>query len=418
VAPATPDRGGRVVFSAAIGSGTGLTGMLFYALGVLINPLCDTFGWSRAEVSAAKTILTTSFIVTAPLIGQLVDRVGARRVALVSLPLFALAMLAMTQAGPSLESYYLLLLLLALTGCGTTPLVWTRAVATWFEARRGVALALTLIGPGVMAIFTPVLLDTLIRRYDWRAAFIAMAAFAGLTLLPVGLYFRENRGDSGERVAATGSGLSPALALGTSVADALRTGRFWQLTFGFTLIGGVVSSLTVHLVPILVDVGLARAGAVRIAGVIGLAVIGGRLLTGFLVDRLPPPWVAAAFLAMPIAGCLLLLTASVSTAHAVAAVICVGLAAGSEVDLLPYLTARYFGLRSYGRIYGLIFVAFYAGAGVGPLWLGHRFDVDGTYARALQLVVPVVAIGAAAIGMLGVTAGPALRISGAARRPQ
>jgi predicted MFS family arabinose efflux permease len=300
----------------------------------------------------------------------------------------------MTQVGPSLESYYLLLLLLALAGCGTTPLVWTRAVATWFDARRGSALALTLIGPGVMAVFTPVLLDTLIRRYDWRAAFVAMAGFAALTLLPVGLFFRENRGRAAVPV---------ALQSGATVAEALCTRRFWQLSFGFTLIGGVVSSLTVHLVPILIDVGLARGSAVRIAGVMGVAVIVGRLLTGFLVDRLPAALVAALFLAMPIGGCLLLIGGPVSTALAVAAVLCIGLAAGSEVDLLPYLTARYFGLHSYGRIYGLIFVAFYAGVGIGPLWLGHRFDVDGNYAEGLRIVVPVLATGAVAIGTLART---------------
>jgi MFS family permease len=385
----------RVVLAAGIGSGAGITGMSIYSLSILINPLCDAFGWSRAEVSAAKTILTASFVLAAPIIGYLADRVGVRLIALWSLPLFALAMLAMTQVGPGIGSFYLSLTVLGLTGCGTTPLVWTRAVATWFQQRRGLALALTLIGPGVMAVVTPLLLETLILRFDWRAAYVTMAAFAALTLIPVGLFFRENRGQPSRPLAV------PALQAGLSVAEAVRSPRFWQFVFGFTLIGAVVSSLTVHLIPLVTDVGLRRAVAVQIAGVLGIAIICGRLITGYLVDRLHPPYVAAAFLSMPILGCLILISGSVSTALAVLAVICVGLAAGSEVDLVPYLTARYFGLKSFGKIYGWVFVAFYAGVGVGPLWLGHMYDVYGSYARAITLVIPILAIGVVAIAALG-----------------
>ncbi len=285
-----------------------------------------------------------------------------------------------------------------MVGGATTPLVWTRAVATWFKQKRGLALALTLSGPGVVGVVTPLLLDTLIQRYDWRAAYITMGCFAALALIPIGLFFRENR------VAAAPAGSTTptaATAIGMTVREALRTRWFWQIASAFVLIGGVVSALMVHLVPLIMDAGLGRPLAVRIAGVLGIAVIFGRLLTGWLVDRFHPPYVAAAFLIMPVFGCLLLTIGSVTPTTVILAVACIGFAAGSEVDLVPYLTARYFGLKAYGKIYSWMFIAFYAGVAVGPLMLGRAYDRDGHYDAGLLLAIPVLVAGVALVATLG-----------------
>ena len=298
-------------------------------------------------------------------------------------------------------------------GGATTPLVWTRAVATWFREKRGLAMALTLSGPGVIGVVTPTLLDSLIERFDWRAAYITMGCFAALALIPVGFWFRENRaaapvsdaarpagGSPSAMPAAAATTVSPA-ASGHSVREALRTRWFWQIALAFVLIGAVVSALMVHLVPLMMDAGLGRTLAVRIAGVLGLSVIFGRLLTGWLVDRFHPPYVAAAFLVMPVFGCLLLAGETVTPLVVICAIAFIGLAAGSEVDLVPYLTARYFGLRAYGKIYSWMFIAFYAGVAVGPLLLGRIYDRDGHYDAGLMLAIPVLLAGVALVATLG-----------------
>jgi len=299
-------------------------------------------------------------------------------------------------------------------GGATTPLVWTRAVATWFREKRGLAMALTLSGPGVIGVVTPTLLDSLIERFDWRAAYVTMGCFAALALIPVGFWFRENRVAAPVSDAVRPAGVArpaiPAIAStaaaastasGYSVREALRTRWFWQIALAFVLIGAVVSALMVHLVPLMMDAGLGRTLAVRIAGVLGLSVIFGRLLTGWLVDRFHPPYVAAVFLAMPVFGCLLLAGETVTPLVVICAIAFIGLAAGSEVDLVPYLTARYFGLRAYGKIYSWMFIAFYAGVAVGPLLLGRIYDRDGHYDAGLLLAIPVLLAGVALVATLG-----------------
>ncbi len=387
----------RVVMAAALGAAAGITGMSVYSLSVLLGPLSEAFGWSRTEVSAAKTILTAGFVLTAPFVGYLADRVGVRHLALVSLAALAVGFFAMTQLGPNIYLFYAALFGLAVAGGATTALVWTRAVATWFHRSRGMALAFTLTGPGLVGVITPTLLDAMIQRYDWRAAYVIMGVFALAVLGPLALFFFENR----QVDSIGGTPRDAALGTGMTVAEALRSRWFWQLGAGFLLVGAVVSALMVHLVPLIIGAGVTRNIAVRVAGAFGFAVIFGRLLTGWLVDRFHPPWVAAFFLAMPVAGCLVLAGKPESIPVVIFAVACIGLAAGSEVDLVPYLAARYFGLKSYGRIYGWLFVVFYIGVGLGPLYLGYCFDRDGNYLFALKTVIPVLLAGVAIVATLG-----------------
>lgn len=387
-----------VVMAAAVGVGAGVTGATIFSLGIFINPLSDAFGWSRTEASAAKTFITLGFVVTAPFIGYLADRLGVRAIGLVSMTALALAMLGMTRMNGEVGVYYAALFAMALAGCGTTPLVWTRGVATWFDRQRGLALGLTLTGSGLAGVIVPPALGGLIDTYGWQAGYVGMAGAALLALVPIGFLFHENG-----RQKKTSTAPRPAVALnaGLGLAEALRTLRFAKIGLGFLVVGAAISSLTVHLIPLLTDSGMSRELAVRIAGLLGVAVILGRVGTGWLVDRVHPPLVAGVFLCMPIVACALLASGPDSVALVMVAAACIGLAAGSEVDLVPYLTARYFGLKAYGKIYGSVFVLFYAGVGVGPLFLGWMYDRNGDYVAALLVAIPVLAAGAALIASLG-----------------
>jgi MFS family permease len=111
--------------------------------------------------------------------------------------------------------------------------------------------------------------------------------------------------------------------------------------------------------------------------------------------------VAAFFLAMPIVGCVLLSGSTLPVWLVVVAAMFIGLAAGSEVDLVPYLTARYFGLKAYGKLYGWVFVFFYAGVGIVPPIFGRVFDINGNYDIALQFAIGALVIGVVTIATLG-----------------
>lgn len=390
----------KVVMAAAMGTCCGVTGFIIYSLGIMTQPLEQAFGWSRTEFSASKSFITLGFVMTAPFVGVIADRFGVRKIAMLSLVAYAVAMAAMTQITSDIRIYYAGLLLVALAGSCTTPLVWTRGVATWFERRRGLALGLTLTGSGIAGFLAPPMLSGLMDRWGWQAGYVGMAAAAAFALIPVYFFFFEN-GRQRATANAPPPSKSVALHTGLSVPEALRSRRFWQIGLAFMLIGGAVSALNVHLVPMLTDGGMARETAVSVAGLLGITVILGRVGTGFLVDRFHAAYVAGISLAAPIIGCMLLDGTGAPLWMLALAAITIGLAAGSEIDLVPYLTARYFGLKAYGKIYGLIFVLFYSGVGIWPLTLGYLYDLNKNYDAALQWTMLVLAIGVALVSTLG-----------------
>lgn len=390
--------GWKVVLAASVGVGVGITGVNTYSLSVFLNPLSEEFNWSRTETSAAKTFLTLGYVLTAPLIGYLADRFGPRKIGLASMGGVVAGMLAMTQMTGQIEVYYLFYFLLALLGCATTPLVWTRGVATWFLEKRGLALGLTLTGSGLAGLIAPWYIGTLIDRFGWQGGFVGMAALAAIGLIPIYFFFYENT----HAPNAPTSAARPAIPRsGRDVREALRSRHFWQISLAFAVIGGTVSALVVHMVALLTDAGISRDVAVSFAGLMGFAVVVGRLGTGYLVDKFHPPYIAGFFLMMPAIGCLILAGEPQSVALFAIAALSFGLAAGSEVDLLPYLSARYFGLKDYGKIYGWVFVFFYAGVGIGPPALGFMFERDGDYLGALLICAPLLAAGALTVAALG-----------------
>ena len=132
------------------------------------------------------------------------------------------------------------------------------------------------------------------------------------------------------------------------------------------------------MVPLLTDRGIPTSTATAVLSAAGLALVAGRLLAGYLLDRIFAPYVAVAFFLAPLAGILLLLLGSSPSVAAIATVL-VGVGLGAEVDLMAFLLSRYFGMRAFGEIYGYLFALFMLGAGAGPFAMGVSFDATGSY---------------------------------------
>lgn len=371
--------------AATLGSGMGASSLIFYSLGVFVAPLQAAFGWSRGDVSSAMIYSSAGLVLAAPALGFLIDRVGERRIALASIPCFAGVVYALSLLEGSLAAFYGCFFLAAVLGCGTTPILYTRAVAGHFDRARGLALGITLAGPGTAAIVLPPFVVGVIEDGAWRSGFRVLALIALAAWPLVWLWLRPARPPAGAASAATpGSGRRAAL----------RSRIYWTLAVCFALVAMAASALVVHMVPMLRDAGLDAAHAARVASLIGLGVILGRLLIGWLIDRLFAPRVAAAIFTVAALGCVLL--ASGGPREAPVAAFLIGFALGAEVDLMAYLTSRYFGLRHYGFLYGTVYSCFWIGIASGPALAGRLYDATGGYAIALWSIVGLFAAGAVA----------------------
>jgi len=382
-----------IVVASAVGLGLGITGLPFYSMGQFLRPLSQQFGWGRAAISGAALCLSIGSVITSPIIGRVVDRIGVRRVALVSMPATALGFFALALNSGSLVAFYATWLAISFLGCGTTPVVWTRAISTWFNRQRGLALGVTLCGTGVAALIAPLILGRLIVRYGWRAGYVSEGVGILLLAWPLAWLFLRERGEVTGH--ASGGPLRPVTSRsGASRRDAFRSPNFWRLFIGIFIIAIVLSGLIVHLVPMMLDHGLTLAHATQIMSLLGFAIISGRLAIGFLLDRLPPALVALALLMLPAIACWLL----VSGGSPLVATILLGLATGADTDLLPYLTSRCFGLRNYAELFGWLLSAASLGGGLGPVLAGRVHDASGNYDIALYAGLFMAITGALLIG--------------------
>ena len=392
-------RGWRILLASSVGIASGLSGIAFYTFGVFIVPLEEAFGWTRGQVSVAASFLIVGTAITAPIVGTIIDRYGARRVGITSTLLLALGYFSLTQLGTSIALFYAAWLLLALIGGGTTPVVWTRAINIWFDRGRGLALGLTLAGSGLTGIFGPPFCTALIERYGWQGGYVGVGALILFVAVPILYFFFKERAPHMEAQSATGA--ANIQMPGYTLQQSLRTVPFWIIAGGFFLVSACVAGLLINIVPMLIDRGLSRLEAAGIASTLGIAVVLGRVGIGYLIDHVHAPLVARVLLVLTAVGCGLLTLEGTPNWVAVVSVMSMGLAAAAEVDLVAYLTSRYCGLKAYGKIYGCQTTAFYLGAALGPIAVGIAYDHFGGYMEVLYTAAGILVFGALVVGSLG-----------------
>jgi MFS family permease len=387
-----------VVLAAALGHSA--TTLPVYSLGPFIVPLQQEFGWTRAQISLGGTITLAVSALLGLAVGLLIDRWGPRRVGLIGMVVMCSAYALLSTVSTNILSWFLHWALLGICGSWIQPTIWSGAVATRFDASRGLAIALTVSGAGIGAAVLPPLATFLIADYGWRGGFIGIAAIWATVALPIiFLFFRgaqdgQKARNRGERQAA-GDALP-----GLTIAQGLRSPVLYKLGlagmfFSFSAVG-----LIVHFVPVLESLGVARMTAAGIAGIIGLTSIAGRLATGFLLDRLPGDKVAMGALFLPTIAAALILSSHSTAGLSMAAAI-LGLSLGSEFDVLMYLATRHLGLKRFGMLFAVIMVFLAIGSASGPVVAGAIFDQFGSYTPYIWLLFPVVTVASLLIGFLG-----------------
>jgi MFS family permease len=374
----------RSLAGCTIAASVGTIGLNAYTSGTFVPELVAKVGYSREQLSVATLLLSGTVALVAPLVGQAVDQWGAFRVIAFAVIGEVLGFFLLGTVPADFAWYASAMVLLALLGAGTTPPSFSRIVTSQFDRRRGLALGLMISGLGVTSITAPMLLTQVIARVGWRGGYLSLSAlvliFGAIGLLLIRSDFVSARAHPVPAVSQSGDW------------SALKRPLYWYLLLCFAapaLFGG---GYLLHLISILRERGFSPAQAAQIQALVGFAIIAGRLLSGLAMDRLFAPYVAAGAFMITALGTTLLLSSQAPLLCLAA--LGIGLTIGAELDILALTLSRYFGLASFGRLYGLAYSVMILAGGCSPVMIA-KLARAGDYTSGI--IVSAVGIFAAAV---------------------
>lgn len=371
--------------------GTTSVNVLFNIVG---EPMSAEFGWDRSTISNGLSIETVFVGISIVVLGFLIDRFGPRLPSVPMALLFGVGLMAMAAMPANTTLFYLLCVIIGAGAGAVNPVAHSTVVSAWFKDRRGLALGILMAGLGACGVIMPYIANWVLSWGSWRLTFLIVGALC--TVIPVGVYAfvtRMPETHDAERMAARAQGTTAGESLWT-IAKKYR--QFWLLSLSIFLVSSATFGLMSAVVPMTTDKGIAQAAAVTALSVLSLASVGARLVTGYLLDRIYAPIVAAAIFAICAVGVFILIS-STSPGLIILGAALVGLGLGAEGDVLAYMCSRYFPQHSYGRVLGFIYFLYAQGSAFGIFLLGQIFRATGSYQSA---ALPIIGLVVIAIGCL------------------
>jgi len=370
-----------IVATAAVGMSTGPGQFAFGSLGLFMIPLGEEFGWNRTEISLALTFFTASLALSIPIIGKFVDQLGSRKVLLPSFVVFAVLLASIPVFANQLWILFLLFLLIGSLAAGANALPYLRSISAWFDRRRGLAIGIAMGGSGMGFVYVPPMVQYMIDTYGWRSGYFMLAAVSLVVAVPL-VYFVLREAPSAREIEDSDE-LQQATISENSVTSIplsllLKRPLLWQLFLIFCLLSFCLYGVLSHIVPMLSDRGMTPGKAALVMSTLGMSIVVARIAIGYLIDRFFAPFVAAICFLVSAIGVSLLATGAIDALAFVAAVF-IGFSMGAEMDMLAFLTGRYFGVENFGQVYGILFTSFLIGTSIGPVVYGMAYESTGSY---------------------------------------
>ncbi|HEV8265980.1 MAG TPA: MFS transporter [Gemmatimonadales bacterium] len=373
-----------------------IVGIALYGLPFFYDFMVRDFAWSRAQVTSGNAI---SKLLVGPLFGflagWLIDRFGPRRLMLAGILMAGTALVGLGMIG-TLAGFYLFYVFNALGYVCGGPLPNQVLLSRWFTAARGRAMGFAYLGIGIGGASVPFLAVWLTQRVGWQGALQVLGALIIVVALPLALLVREAPDDS-PRGTPSPEPLAPSPA---SIGPVLRSPAFYLLLAGSMCSIAAVGGTNQHLKLFLsLDHGYAQGAAARIASLVLVSSLAGRLGMGWLADRIPKKYVMLLiYLLVAAAIPLLFLAATPGVLYVFAVVF--GLGLGGEYMVIPLMAADLFGVRVLGRAMGIVLTADGVAEALAPWLVGRIHDVTGSYTTGFVTLILCALAGAVAIAFL------------------
>lgn len=375
----------KILVTSAVGLGFGVSAITVGSFSAFILPLSAAFGWARGDIAFALSIFNFVSLLCYPILGALADRLSPRTILIPAILSFGFMLFVLSFMEGALWQLYLGYGLLAVAAVGTNSITYARLIIPWFMKRRGLALGIAFSTMGVSVAVLPPLVEAIAREIDWRAAYRILAVLVIVPVLPLVLAWASDPpAGKGAGAQQTEMGAGP-----TENMDwrELCSRNFVLLAVAFVLLGLLTGAIPSHTVPLLVENGVAVQDAAIIASSLGIALIAGRVITGYLLDRIFAPFLILAAVMLAVVGLLIIMSGASGIALMAIAIGLIGFTIGADGDFLSYLISRYVRLETFSRAYSLLVASYSIGMAIGPSVMGISANLTGTYDLALQILI-------------------------------
>lgn len=379
------------------------------AFSLFVQSLQTEFNWGRGEIMFGFSIFFLLNGIASPFTGGLVDRYGVRGVVATGSVIAGLGLASLYRL-ESIWHFYTAYAFIGVSMAALAQVPASMVVSNWFEKRRGTAIGIMATGLGVGTLVMGPLIGTFIMPdFGWRASYLALALITWL-LIPLALFvLRTKPADMG----LFPDGLKPLgniekhtktdiVPTGLTLNEAFGTAAFWLMALTFFILGHSGLGIFHSQVPYLQDIGFPVGQAATAMASYGLGSIVGKFFFGWLCDWIKPKYATAISLFLLASGTTILMcvrpTSQMPTIWLFSIVL--GLGSGGWLPTMSMLTNTYFGLKSYGAIFGIMSLATGIGGAVGPFLAGYLYDSIHSYRLSFSIFIATFVVGIVAVLMI------------------
>jgi sugar phosphate permease len=367
-----------------------LVGISFYGLPFFYDFWVQDFGWTRAMVTSGNAFGKIIVGMFAFFAGWMIDRFGPRRVMLSGILMGGIALIGLSTV-TSLWQFYLFYLLNAMGYICGGPLPNQVLISRWFSSARGKAMGIAYLGIGIGGMLVPQIAKKLNIMFGWHQALMILGILMILIALPMVWFVRDNPVGKQEDIKP-----EPKIPL----RNILKGWPFYLLLVGSMCSIGAVSGTSQNLKLFFsLDLKYTQDHSADIISLVLASSIIGRLLMGWLADRLPKKYVMILIYTL-VAGSipLLYLAATPGVIYLFAFIFGIGL--GGDYMIIPLMAAELFGVKVMGRIMGIILTFDGLGEAFSPMLVGWLRDEGGSYANGFAALIILAVIGIIAVSFL------------------
>lgn len=372
-----------------------VVGTSSYTFGLFVIPVTAELNMSRADFNNGFIALLLGVALMSPVAGRLLDKYSARMLILAGSAMYAvgLAGLTMTKSG-------LLMLLLILgpiafgyTACGV--LAVNTVAVRWFKRRRGTALGIMAVSTSSGAFIMVPVTAFFVENFGWRTAMLVNGGITlGVIALMVLLFIRNfpkgtERGydkEFGVEETSTASAAESKTERTWTYPELLCNRNFWLFTLAIGLLLGSDQSMVTAQVPYFVDIGIKLEAAAMIVSCMTASAICGKLLVGYLSDKIDLRHIFYAVALVHIALQLVYISQpGYWTLLALATAF--GVAIGGVYPVWSTMLAWLFGTHNFGTVMGLMTIVVKGISIVAVRFVGEVYDATGTYIPAFWIFI-------------------------------